>query len=355
MNQMIKPIIYSFLTATLLSAVTPVLAGNEDRAGQSGATELLINPWTRSSGWGGLNIANVRGMESQFNNVAGMAFTRKTDVSYSFTDWLKGADVKINSVGLAQKVGETGVLGLSVMAMNFGDIQITTNDLPEGGTGDYSPQFINIGLSYAKSFSNSIYGGITVRIISESASDVKAQGVAFDAGMQYVTGFNEAPDNLKFGISLKNVGTPMKYEGDGLSFRGSPPVATTYQQTVESRTESFELPSLVNIGVAYDFKLAKEHRLTAAGSFTSNSFTNDQFGVGAEYSFKEMVSLRFGYLYENNIGDDVERMTALTGVNAGISVDVPLGKGGKKIGIDYSYRSTEFYDGSHGIGLRLML
>jgi hypothetical protein len=355
MNQMIKPIIYSFLTAAFLSAVSPVLAGNEDRAGQAGATELLINPWTRSSGWGGINIANVRGLESQYNNVAGLAFTKKTDVSYSFTDWLKGSDVKINSLGIAQKVGETGVLGLSVMSMSFGDIQITTNDLPEGGVGTFSPQFINIGLSYAKAFSNSIYGGITVRLISEAASDVKATGVAFDAGIQYVTGFNEAKDNLKFGISLKNVGTPMKYSGDGLSFRGNPPVYTTYQQTIESRTETFELPSLVNIGVSYDFKPAELHRITAAASFTSNSFTYDQFGIGAEYSFKEFVSLRLGYLSEKDLGSSEDRLTALTGFNGGISIDLPLGKGGKKFGIDYSYRSTQFYDGSHGIGLRLML
>lgn len=355
MNQMIKPIICSFLTAALLSAVNPAVAGNEDRAGQAGATELLINPWTRSSGWGGINVANVRGIESQFNNVAGLAFTKKTDVNYSFTDWLKGADIKINSLGLAQKVGETGVLALTVMSVSFGDIQITTNDLPEGGIGNFSPQYINLGISFAKSFSNSIYGGITLRVISESTSDVKAQGISFDAGIQYVTGFNEAKDNLKFGISLKNVGTPMKYSGDGLSFRGNPPVATTYQETIESRTATYELPSLVNIGVSYDFKPAEMHRITGAASFTSNSFTYDQLGIGLEYSFKEMLSLRFGYLSEQDLGSDEDRLTALTGLNGGISIDLPLGKGGKKIGIDYSYRSTEFYDGSHGIGLRLML
>ncbi len=355
MNQIIKPIITSFLTASLLIASTPGFAGNEDRAGQAGATELLINPWTRASGWGGINIANVRGLESQFNNVAGLAFTKKTDVHYSFTDWMKGADIKINALGLGQKVGETGVLALSIMSMSFGDILVTTNELPEGGIGNFKPQFINIALSYAKSFSNSIYGGLTVKVISEATSDVHAQGFCFDAGIQYVTGFNEAKDNLKFGISLKNVGTPMKYSGDGLSFRGDPPTPTNYQQTIESRTETFELPSLVNIGVSYDFKLAESHRLTAAGSFTSNSFTYDQFGIGGEYAFKEMFSLRVGYVYEKDISSSEDRLTALSGFNGGASIDIPLGKGGKKVGIDYSYRSTEFFDGSHGIGLRLML
>ena len=34
-------------------------AGNEQRAGQAGASELLINPWARTSGWAGANVAGV--------------------------------------------------------------------------------------------------------------------------------------------------------------------------------------------------------------------------------------------------------------------------------------------------------
>ncbi len=354
MKQNFKSIIYSCLTAALVLSGSLAFAGNEDRAGQAGATELLINPWTRSSGWGGINIANVNGLEAQFNNVAGLAFTKKTDIHYSYTDWLKGSDVKINSVGLAQRVGETGVLALSIMSLSFGDIEVTTGDSPEGGIGTFSPQFFNIGVSYAKSFSNSIYGGMTIRLISQSSADVKAQGVAFDAGIQYVTGWNEAKDDLRFGISLKNVGTPMRYSGDGLSFRGNPPVYTDYQQTIQSRTERFELPSLISIGASYDYRPIENHRLTFVASFTSNSFTYDQYGVGLEYSFKNLFAVRGGYVMEKDMGNE-DKLTALSGLNAGASVDVPLGKGGKKLGIDYSYRATDFFDGSHGIGLRLVL
>lgn len=355
MKQLIKPIAFGFMAVSLVcGSINTAFAGNEDRAGQAGATELLINPWTRSSGWGGINVANVFGLEAQFNNVAGLAFTKKTDISYSFTDWLKGSDVKINSLGLAQRVGESGVMALSVMSVGFGDIQVTTVDNPEGGFGNFKPQFFNLGVSYAKAFSNSIYGGMTVRVISQSSSDVKAQGVAFDAGIQYVTGFNEDKDNLRFGISLKNVGTPMRYSGDGLSFRGNPPVVTSYQQTIQQRTERFELPSLISIGSSYDYRPAENHRLTFAGCFVSNSFTYDQYGLGVEYSFKDMFSLRGGYVTEKEQNSD-ERLTALSGLNGGVSIDLPLGKSGKKFGIDYSYRATEVFDGSHGIGLRLVL
>ena len=48
-------------------------AGNPDRAGQAGATEVLINPWARSSGWANANCGSIRGLEAAYLNVAGIA------------------------------------------------------------------------------------------------------------------------------------------------------------------------------------------------------------------------------------------------------------------------------------------
>jgi hypothetical protein len=57
-------------------------AGNEQRAGQAGASELLINPWARSSGWGGANTAGIKGLEALNLNVAGTAFTKKNRINF---------------------------------------------------------------------------------------------------------------------------------------------------------------------------------------------------------------------------------------------------------------------------------
>ena len=64
-------------------------AGNEQRAGQAGASELLINPWARTSGWAGANVAGVNGVEGMFSNVAGLAFTEKTELIFTQTSWLQ--------------------------------------------------------------------------------------------------------------------------------------------------------------------------------------------------------------------------------------------------------------------------
>lgn len=350
---------YRLLRTLIAVVVLPVgfaTAGNPDRVGQAGATELLINPWSRSSGWGGANSGGIHGLEAQFYNVAGTAFTRKTEVLFSHSNYLQGSGMGINAFGITQKAGEAGVIGLSIMSLTFGDIQVTTTEQPEGELGNYTPQFINIGFSYAKTFSNSIYGGINVKIITESISNVDASGLAIDAGIQYVTGTNEDRNNVKFGIALKNVGTPLQFGGDGLSTRVQAPATNNnYQLTVEQRSAGFEMPSLVNIGAGYDFDIAQDHKLTLAGTFTSHSFTNDQFIVGLEYRFRSIFMLRGGFAYENDIFDDALRSTVYTGPSAGLTIDLPMGKTGKSFGVDYSFRATNPWDGIHSFGLRFTL
>lgn len=351
-----------FFAASLFIGVATAEAGNEDRIGQAGSTELLINPFARSSGWAGANTSMIRGLEAQFSNVAGTAFTKKTELIFAHTNWLGGAGININAFGITQGVGKdkTGTIGLSVMSMNFGDLDVTTVDQPEGNIGTFSPTFTNIGLSYAKEFSNSIYGGIVLRTISQSISDVRSSGVCFDAGVQYIAGKKE---NIRFGISLRNVGPRMKFSGDGLSFRGTIP-STGSSLTVEQRNEAFELPSLLNIGGAYVFDFNEKNKLNVALNFTSNSFSRDQFQMGAEYAFNKMFMLRAGYMLEMNGGAAASastgytttgRSSALTGPTAGFSVEAPLNKKGTTISLDYSYRTTNPFAGVHTIGARINL
>ncbi|MBI3509219.1 MAG: PorV/PorQ family protein [Bacteroidetes bacterium] len=346
------------LTAGLLFACTEnAFAGNKDRAGQAGAQELLINPYARTSGWAGSNSASVRGLEAMYLNVGGTAFTQKTELLFAHTNWLGGTGIGINSFGFTQRVGTTGAIGLGVMSMDFGDIMITTTDLPEGGIGTFHPTYTNIGLSYAKGFSEHIFGGVVVKAISESIADVAARGVALDAGIQYVTG---KYDQLHFGISLKNVGPRMRFSGDGLSFKGTSPNGN-YAMTLEQRSADFDLPTCLNIGASYDFYFSndslsmKNHKITVAGTFVSNSFSKDQFNTGVQYTWKSMLMVRAGYYYEQGITSTTDRTTAFTGPTAGATFEVPFGKKGSTFAIDYSYRFTNPFSGVHSFGARLNL
>lgn len=357
----------STLVISSVVCIAQTFAGNPERAGQAGASQLLINPYGRSSGWAAAGQARSRGIEAQFMNVAGTAFTKKTEVNFSRTNWLVGSGIFMNSFGLTQHVGETGAIGIGVISLNAGKIDVTTEDQPEGGLGTFSPSFYNISFSYAKGFSDNIYGGVNVKVISEGLSNVTARGVALDAGIQYHTG---KYDQIHFGIALKNVGPKMQYKGDGLSFavlmQQGP--GSAYELSANHKSANFELPSLINIGGAYDFYLtkdtaglSKDHRISVAANFTSNSFTYDNYLLGVEYAWKDMLMLRAGMYTEKNIfnksTEDLknQRMTAFTGPTCGATFEIPFNDKKSTFGLDYSYRFTNPFAGVHTFGLRINL
>ena len=108
MNRIIK--ISSILSlAAVMAMPISADAGNIDRAGSAGASQLLINPWARSGGLANSNMASIRGVESVFLNVAGLAFTSRTDLVFTNSNYLVGTDIDINSFSLGQRVGETSV------------------------------------------------------------------------------------------------------------------------------------------------------------------------------------------------------------------------------------------------------
>ena len=398
-NLYLISIIFVIIFINLLPA--NVFGGNDRRLGEAGASELLINPWAKSSGWADANVACVTGLEAIYQNVAGLSFAKSLEVGFTNTQYLVPSGIMLNNGGLAVRVGKEkkGVLGVSVMNMSWGSIDVTTNDLPDGNGGTFSPTQTIISLAYAREFSNSIHGGITVKMVNESIATINATGVCFDAGIQYVTGFgrnknNERNrDNFRFGIAMKNVGSTMKYSGDGITFIGWSP-NNDHTMTVEHRSQQFEMPSLIKIAFSYDIRFYEKargsiatneedeenervqyvtnHKLTIAGNFTANSYTHDQFHLGLEYGFKNILFIRGGYMYELGIismgtvedsnGNSHKEITtenastALLGPTAGISLQWPFNKKtGAVIAVDYSYRFTNTFNGIHTFGLRIDL
>ncbi len=330
-------------------ASTAAFAGNPQRAGSAGASELLINPWAGSSGFANSNVASARGLEASFMNIAGIAFTDGTEVAFSNTQWLVGADISVNSGGIAQRVSDGGVMSLSIQSFDYGEWEITTEDLPDGGAGTISPSAIVFGLGYAQKFTDNIYGGINVKVFNSNISNLNATGVGIDAGVQYVAG---ELDEFKFGVTLKNVGPAFGYNGDGLDI-ALPVPQGGYTQSFQSRSAEFELPTQLAIGGSYDWNIEEEiHRLTINAAFVSNSFEKDNYLIGLEYGFRSWLGVRLGYRINDNRADD-RVTTALTGPTAGITFNAPFGN--TNFRFDYAYRMTNQFNGIHTIGAAISL
>lgn len=387
MNKIYRTLIICTLVGVFTALSVNLFAGNRDRSGQAGAQHLLIDPWARSTGWGTAGVAEIRGLEAVYSNIAGMAFVNKTELAFSHTQYLVGRyGTSINSFGISQAlkfknketgvVRDFGVLGITFFSMGLGDIKITTTAQTEGNMGTFSPKLSYIGIHYAKKFNEYIYGGASVKIVTENATaDAKATGFAIDAGVQYLTGNFK---NFKIGITMKNIGTPMSYSGDGLAIRGVV-TSAAHEITLEQRSAPYELPTCLVLGLSYDFLIwGKDyadmstqekvdelltrddaaHRITLAGSFTANSFSRDIFTVGFEYAFRQIFMVRAGYNMEGGMWNPATCITWYTGPAFGATFGIPLqkkGKGNSKIYLDYSYRFTNLSGGNHSVGLKLAL
>ncbi|GIV29733.1 MAG: hypothetical protein KatS3mg028_0799 [Bacteroidia bacterium] len=116
----------------------------------------------------------------------------------------------INVLGFTQNLKGISALGIGIVNINGGDLITTTEDQPEGGLGKFSPNFLNFSVSYARMFSDDIYGGVNIKIVNERIPGVQATGIAIDGGIQYHTGKYK---QVHFGVSIKNWGPKMQYQG----------------------------------------------------------------------------------------------------------------------------------------------
>ncbi len=338
-----------YLLVLCFGLAASAFAGNPDRQGEAGAAQLLMNPWATSAGLHSLNTASVFGVEAMRINPAGLSRFNGTEIKLGYANYLQGTDISMQSIGVASSKGNGGAIGFSIMSLDFGDVPVTTTAQPEGTGALLSISFINIGLTYSYTFEEAVSVGVTLRGVSEGTSDVSAFGFAIDAGVQYVAGEN---DEFKFGLSLRNIGSRMTYGGQGLSVAAQTSEAN-YNRALQERSAGFEMPSMLNIGASYDLLSGvADQRITVMGNFTANSFGRDQLGAGVEYAFREQFVARLGYRTDIEQSELTE-IPLYDGLSAGASIRVPFKKGdrSRSFSIDYAFRNTRIFNGTHNIGI----
>ena len=339
-------------------------AGNTDRIGEAGAYELLINTQARTMGLMGINSANVRGIDALGSNIAGLAHNKGLSVFSNYTSWLSATGTSLFNVGVGGEISNGNNIGFSIGYMTFGEIPRTTTINPEP-LSTFSPFYLNLGLSYARVFGKGVRAGITGKLINESINNLSASGFALDAGMQYTTGEKE---DFHFGVFVRNLGFPMKYSGDGLILNRPVPLGSAqYDLPFYNRAAKFELPTQFSIALSKDFYFGDKpsgsdvfckpmHRLSASTNFVYNGFTPNNYGLGFEYALREMISLRLGFLYEDNTFNKETTARAHMGFAGGVSYDLKVGKDRRKtknptvLEISYNYRPSHVFGGTHNFG-----
>lgn len=315
-----------------LILLSSVYAGDNNRTGTAGAQELLIPVGARDLALGGSSVASTNGVDAIYWNPAGLSKINSVEAMFSHLSYFADIGVEYGVVGI--NTGSFGNLGFSLKSVNFGNIPVTTEDLPDGTGQTYSPTYLTLGMTYARMLSDRISVGATVNIINESIMNTSANAVGFDIGVRY-DGIG-VPD-LKLAVVLKNVGTNISYSGAGLYRTGTTSSDLRGQQTYSLVAATAELPSQMEIALAYNYKLDETYQISLFGDFENNNYSTDVWKLGAEFAFKDLLFLRGGYTFAPNDPVDATGASSyLYDYTAGAGIKYDLG--GATIAVDYAFR-----------------
>ncbi|MCZ6702526.1 MAG: PorV/PorQ family protein [Ignavibacteria bacterium] len=312
------------------------------KTGSTAAKFLSMGIGPRANAMGGAFTSVVNDVSALYWNPAGMAELTKYEAMFTYTSIFKDLDINLNYFALVIPTEDLGNFGLSVTALDYGDMEVTTEFFPEGTGEKFSAASYAFGLSYARNITEWFAAGITIKYITEGIFNSSANGFAFDIG----TVFNTPFFGIKFASIITNFGSKMQMSGDDLLIRhDADPTRRGNNETVDAfyKTDDFELPLKLQIGLSKDFQFLDGQRLTIAVDATHPNDNSEYANIGGELSFLDnLVSLRGGYkgLF---LEDNLEGLTLGVGLNYVLGVFA--------VGVDYSYQEFEFLSYIHSFSV----
>jgi len=340
--------ILAIVVCVALGCIVNSVAAQNKRTGTAAAPELLIPVGGRDLALGGSTIATSAGVEAIYWNPAGLGrLTRSAEGMFSSMSYI--ADINVTYGAVAGTFGDFGVVALSVKALDFGDIPLTTEDDPENVSERFfSPTYVTVGLSYARSLTDAISAGGSVKLVNEQVDRVSSSGVALDFGVQYrgLVGVS----GLNLGVVVKNIGPQMKYEGPGLYRDAVAGGGRRPEQKYKSDAASYELPSVVEIGLGYSATMGDNMLWNLTGSFTNNNLYLDEYRVGGELGVM-MDDLRLFGRAGLGMVPQADSNTDIFGSTFGFGLGYLTG--GLDLSVDYAYRQVEFFDANQVISIKV--
>jgi len=336
------------LVLVLLALFQFVPVGNaQSKLAQTGFDFLNVGTDARATGMGEAFSTMAGSSSSLFYNPAGIAGLNSfVDISTNQLKWI--ADIKYLSgaVAIAPYEGKYGVIGISLMNINYGDFkftQVANNDQGYVDIDGYPmPKAYVVGIGYGKELSNQfsvggqvkyayqnlgkslvpVYrqtttGGTVRQDTTYDLRDYSLGTVAFDFGTIYKTGLK----SLAFGVSINNFSREVKYE-----------------------RESFQLPLSFKIGISMNVmdlvpEMSENHALYVSVDAVHPRSYAESLNIGGEYVFSNTLALRVGYITHHP--------------DYGLTAGIGVRKFG--IGLDYSFMPHKVFNDIQRLSVRFAL
>jgi len=272
----------------------------QSKTGSTAAPFLNIGIGPRAIAMGGAFVATADDVTSIYWNPAGASRMNKSGALFAHSKWF--ADIDYNWAGAVINMDDAGIFGISVVNLDYGDMELTTLGEPGGTGGTFSANDMSIAITYAKNLTDQFSIGGSVKYISQNIWNSSASAIAFDLGVLFHSDFY----GLRIGAAITNLGGDMQISGSDLNVQHDidPNIYGNNDQILATLdTDKWPLPLTFKIGLAMDVFEVEDHRITLAADALHPSDNKESMNIGMEYEVFNMVALRAGYkslLLENS-------------------------------------------------------
>jgi hypothetical protein len=278
-----------------LAASAVLLAARAQAQTNTGTTIgsfLEIEPSARIAAMGNAGVSQLEGLSAVYYNPAAIGRTTSREAEFSHIAWFAG--ITYDYAAVAIPFGSFGTSYATVTSLNSGEIDVRTVDQPLGTGERFRVNDIALALGFGRQISPRFSAGLQLNFVQETIWNTSASTVTISAGTLYRVSEN----GLRIGSSLSNFGTRAAYDGRDLRMTyDNVPGQNGDNSTLPGLrfTDAFAVPVTFRVGVAMPFRLQGNQRLTfAADAFHPND-NSESVSMGAEYSVREILSLRAGW------------------------------------------------------------
>lgn len=268
-----------FLYISLFILGLPILKVSAQQSNSEAAAFLKITPDARSAGMGDIGVALPVQAFAFYHNAAAIVFApEKAAVAYSYIPWMrdKVSGYDFHTGGGYFKMGEKQGIVAGFRYFTNPAVEITDGD---GNVTDKAePKEWAIDLGYSRLIAKNFAVALTAHYIySDMGIADAASAVAFDLGLYYHHKTQLLEGAIwTVGLQVANIGTKIKY-------------ADT----------KYDLPGMAKLGGSLSLPFSKNHQLLCGVNldyqFIPSGSELFSAGIGAEYTFRQLVSLRGGY------------------------------------------------------------
>ncbi len=290
----------AYLLSLLLAVAISLPASAQSRVSTSAAQFLTLGTGARGSALGHAYTTVATGADALYWNPAGAARLgpsgERGSVFFSHAQWL--LDTNYNAFGLVIPVTSSGALGLSLAQLDYGRMNVTTVDLPEGTGETFGASDLVVGLSYAQPLTSNFYIGGTAKYVRQAIYDMSANTMAVDVGFVLESDYF---NGLRLAASIMNFGGSMRMRGvNSRIFVDIDPTSEGSNNSLpaELETTGWDLPLSFKFGAALPVVKSSflQIDLLSDAHQTNDNNLNADFGAEIRYTLGSFnLDLRGGY------------------------------------------------------------